>query len=330
MGVDPRGLWTTAVLHRRPRDEPFPRTRDEPVRMDEDITRQELLRRGHTPRSIAAAVHRGDYLRLRRGHYASSASTVPVQQAVRVGGRLGCLSELRERGVWTLDDGRLHVHVQPGSSRHRDPQDRFAALNHQPGVVLHWSPLAAAAQAVPGHVALVDALAESSSCAEPWEWLASVESALHVGAAGASDVAVLRELVSSRLHPFLDRVDARSESGLETIARELCRLLGFTARQQVAFAGIGRVDLLVEGAVVVEVDGAAFHGAEVTTRDRRRDARLVARGFTVLHFRYAQVMFERDDVARAIIQAVGTHRAVRNSGRKARIALARWERQQAS
>lgn len=50
-------------------------------------------------------------------------------------------------------------------------------------------------------------------------------------------------------------------------------------------AGVGWVDLLVEGVLVVEIDGLAYHGdAKQFAADRRRDAALVGMGYRVLRF----------------------------------------------
>jgi very-short-patch-repair endonuclease len=143
----------------------------------------------------------------------------------------------------------------------------------------------------------------------------------------------LREL--SRLLPatkraLLQLVDRRAESGLESIVRVLVRDLGFAVRPQVPFGGIGRVDLLVERWVIVETDGAEFHDGTVSPRDRRRDAALASRGYTVLRFRYAQVIFHLSSVANAVISAVEVHRRVRNSGHLAARARSRLRRAEMS
>ena len=108
--------------------------------------------------------------------------------------------------------------------------------------------------------------------------------------------------------------------------RVLLRDLGLNVDVQVAFAGIGRVDLLVEGWVIVETDGAEFHDGTVSMRDRRRDAAFASLGYTVLRFRYAQVVYEPLAVASAVVSAVEVHRRVRNSGRIAARARSRMLR----
>lgn len=79
-------------------------------------------------------------------------------------------------------------------------------------------------------------------------------------------------------------------------------------------AGVGRADLEIEGVVIVEADSHEFHDAEVTARDRRRDAGFIRAGYSPLHFRYAQIVYEPYEVAETILAALVAHRRLRNSG----------------
>ena len=66
---------------------------------------------------------------------------------------------------------------------------------------------------------------------------------------------------------------------------------GLRVEPQVFVAGVGWVDLVVEGRVVVEVDGFAYHAdAKQFALDRRRDAALVAMGYRVLRFTWVDVV----------------------------------------
>ena len=59
--------------------------------------------------------------------------------------------------------------------------------------------------------------------------------------------------------------------------------LGFTVELQVKIAGVGRVDLVLDGWLVVECDSEEFHRGWVSQkRDRRRDLLLAARGYASL------------------------------------------------
>ena len=176
------------------------------------------------------------------------------------------------------------------------------------------------------HVSATDAIESALWCLDRRAAIASVDSALHLRVISATELARLRKVLPESRGRMLDLVEAKSESGLESIVRVLLTDLGLDVRAQVKYPGLARVDLLVEGWIVVETDGDAFHGEKVTTRDRRRDAGLTSRGLTVLHFRYAQVIYELESVAVAIVAAVATHRRIHNSGRLVARARSRLRR----
>ena len=125
---------------------------------------------------------------------------------------------------------------------------------------------------------------------------------------------MLRKLASPRSRRLLNLVDARADSGLETIVRVIAHELGFRVRSQVRVPGVGRVDLIVESWIAVETDGTEFHDVSLSPRDRRRDAQLAARGMTALRPGYSLIVFNRDAVARQLIGAVAAHRRVKDSG----------------
>ena len=63
---------------------------------------------------------------------------------------------------------------------------------------------------------------------------------------------------------------------------------------------------------MVQLDGFAHHSSSAQrTRDIAHDRELVARGYTVLRFTYADVVYGWESVERAIIGALarGAHRA---------------------
>jgi very-short-patch-repair endonuclease len=76
---------------------------------------------------------------------------------------------------------------------------------------------------------------------------------------------------------------------------------------------IGPVDAVHEGArIVVELDGKRFHGPERFQHDRTRDQRLVAMGYVVLRFTWADLE-ERPDEVMAIIRRTMAQRMRRAS-----------------
>jgi very-short-patch-repair endonuclease len=165
-----------------------------------------------------------------------------------------------------------------------------------------------------GHVSVVDALAMAARCLPPRLALAAFDSATHLGLVTPSELERIASSLPLDGQRILLRMDGRSESGLETILRDVLVELGFRVVLQPKFPGIGRPDLVVEDWVIVEADGDAYHDAKVTSRDRRRDAAFTATKRTVLHFRYSQIMYELGSVVEAVIAAVEVHRHVRDSG----------------
>jgi very-short-patch-repair endonuclease len=99
--------------------------------------------------------------------------------------------------------------------------------------------------------------------------------------------------------------DGRAESGTETIVRCLLTIAGLRVRPQVDIAGVGRVDLLVEDRVVVEVDGREWHDDPGRFAvDRRRDVRATIGRYRVLRFSWFQVLFRWSEVEAAVFAAL--------------------------
>ena len=267
----------------------------------EHFTTRQLRAGGLSEKQIRSAVARGALIRLRIGHFARPDASAAAMSAVRAGGSLACVSELRHRGVWVLDSPQLHIRVARNAARLPDQAVRR-----------HWDTRPPADD---GHVDVVSALIQAHGCLERRAWIASVDSALHIGALQPSQLPELRSGLPQLGRRALDLTDRRAESGLESIVRVIALDLGLRVRSQVRVAGVGRVDLIVEGWVVIETDGSAFHDQPLSARDRARDARLVAGGRAALRPGYSLIVYNQPAVARQLIGAVATHRRVAGSGR---------------
>ncbi|MBU4464996.1 MAG: endonuclease domain-containing protein, partial [Actinobacteria bacterium] len=96
-------------------------------------------------------------------------------------------------------------------------------------------------------------------------------------------------------------VDHRAEAGTETLVRLMALALGFSVEVQVTFVGIGRVDLVLDGWLVVECDSEEFHtGWESQKKDRRRDLDLAALGLTTLRPIAEDILFHPERVIAAL------------------------------
>jgi very-short-patch-repair endonuclease len=281
------------------------------------VTRPQLLEAGWSDGRIRRAVRDGRLVRIRPGHFADGAIEDSTRRALRLGGRLACVSELRRRGIWVLDSDIVHVHLPSNAARlRRDPS----------GGRRHWRPLRVPERSSSAHVGLIDALIQAWGCLDDPGWIASVDSALHLGMLRPAELEVIASALPRRAGISLALTDSASESGLETIMRVLAVRLGFRVRSQVVVPGIGRIDMIVEDWIVVETDGAAFHDLPVAAHDRRRDALLAATDRTVLRPGYSLVVHDRTTVARQLIGAVESHRRIQDSGRLASRARNRLER----
>lgn len=132
------------------------------------------------------------------------------------------------------------------------------------------------------------------------------DAALHRGACPetiASKVHAMRGPGSPQARRVLHAADGRAESAIETVLRLLASPLG-QLEPQVVIRRAGRVDLLVDGWLVLEADGFAYHSDRQAYReDRRRANALAAAGYVLLRFTYEDVV-HRPEYVIAIIRAV--------------------------
>lgn len=143
---------------------------------------RELLRRGIEPHALTSAVRRGDLIRVRRGWYSLPETDLALQQAIRVGGRLACVSAAAHYGWATPEHHGLHVCVAENSSRLRAPSGSGNA------VVVHWtSPLAPADR--PRLVTdRFETVAQIVRCPPPEFAIAALDSFLHDDPVGSRDL----------------------------------------------------------------------------------------------------------------------------------------------
>ena len=274
-------------------------------------TRSQLLAAGATPRDLTAAVRDRRLIRVREGYYATPVADAALLQAVRIGGRLGCVSALRRHGVWAPPHPFPHVSVGPKASRLRSPRDRYVALEQQnrDGCEVHWTAAADEPDASVHTAGIVNALAQAIRC-QPAEFaVAALDNALYQGLVTAQQVAAVFATLPKRLDHLQGLIEPRCMSGIESIIRLELVKLGVPFEVQARFDRVGFVDFLVAGCVVVEVDGREYHDGEMpTARDYARDAYLAAREYIVVRLNYRQVMFERELAVAAILGALRAHR----------------------
>jgi very-short-patch-repair endonuclease len=100
--------------------------------------------------------------------------------------------------------------------------------------------------------------------------------------------------------------DVSCGSVIESPLRLLLQLLGADVRAQVLIRGIGTFDFVVDGWLVVEADGFAFHSDRGAYRaDRRRANLLAERGMVLLRFTWEDIVLRPEQVlaqVRAVLE----------------------------
>lgn len=99
-------------------------------------TTAEFYNHGETQSILFWSVAYGSLLRIREGWYCSPDLPAEAVRAVRVGGRLACLSALAFHGL-APQPRQLHVVVDANTSRLRDPDT--GEPGRSPETVIHWS-----------------------------------------------------------------------------------------------------------------------------------------------------------------------------------------------
>jgi very-short-patch-repair endonuclease len=265
----------------------------------------ELHEDGHGRAALSAAAASGAVIRVRQGWYATPEIDPTLLEAVRVGGRLTCLSALDYYGYWTYPTADLHVAVDPHACRLRSRRSKITRLVDvdRPRTRVHWRDVHAGGDRFV--LSPVACLADLLVCADVEVVSAVAGSVLHLSPELAP---AWHDLV--RQAPFAKReplaaVDGVCESGTESLFLMRMARFQLPLRRQVRIPSVGRVDFLVGTKLVIEIDGAEYHTDPAKFEDdRRRDAMLSQLGYRVLRFSYRQVLYAWAEVEAAVMGAI--------------------------
>ncbi|WP_157155222.1 endonuclease domain-containing protein [Diaminobutyricimonas sp. LJ205] len=256
--------------------------------------RAQLLALGYSRREIDAAIQRGSLLVARRGWLATTAALQIAVLAVCRGARLTAATALRTYDVWAGTDQRIHLQLSPhAKQRQYRPTTMlgaFALLKHfesPSGVVLHWAQFSRLRPDEPAwRVSITDALFRFCLTESAEQVVAAISSAVHKKLLTRHSAMLVFERLPSRLQHLRNRFTWLDGSGLETLARMRLEDLGYRLAQQVQI-GPDRVDIVLGGWLVIELDGDKWHDPQA---DRMRTNRLVREGYVVLRFGYHDVV----------------------------------------
>lgn len=255
----------------------------------------QLMTLGVSDGDLRGAVRRGRVVSDGAGTYSLPGADAEALAAAQARGRLTCCSAAVRHGVDLLrQPTRPHVAVP----RNR-PTTRTDTTIHR-GSAPGTGPV----------VPIVPALVTLVRCLDLVEAVVAIDCAVRQRQVRvASLLARSRGPGSVEVRRRLGLVDGRSGSVIETVLRLALRRAGVAPDCQVRIPGVGRVDFLVDGWLVVEVDGFAFHSERQQYRDdRRRSNGLVEQGYVLLRVTWEDVVHRLDETVAMII-------AVRDRGR---------------
>ena len=267
------------------------------------IETAEFLDDGVPRRQLARACETGKLVRVRPGHYVLVDTDSRIVESVRAGGLLACRSAATDYGIFSFEQGPVHVHSTGSASRLRSKQGgarSFPAMNRNNAKV-HWGELMEPSEGNEYRVGLLDAIRQTFLCQHHRLAMATLENALYLHRITEGAVPLIFSRLPARLQYLRWQVDERSESGQETVLRLILREAGFHVAIQVSVEGVGRVDMVVEGVIVVEADSRQFHdGWESHARDRKRDVTLAGLGYMSLRVLYQDIMFDPQCIILAV------------------------------
>lgn len=264
----------------------------------------DLRSAGFSVREIARSVASGSIERARIGHYVAPELPSTVKQAVRVGGRLTCVSAAEAMGLRILSPSRsLHVEVREHESRLRSPahptnrmRAKHARARDAP-VILHWTTEIQGSGVLPP---IDQVLAQLAVCIDPLDAVCVFDAAReslpwtgrppHIGQAEFSRLLAGLPAPARRLAL---RSSTLSNAIGETVARIRLADAGIAARPQAPMPGGFWADLLIGDRLVFECFGHAVHSeAEAFEEDHARLAWLRVCGYTVLTFTHRQIVHD--------------------------------------
>ena len=235
---------------------------------------------------LKSAVARGAASRVARGVYAAPGADAQLIAIRSLPAEPACATAAQFLGLWVLEP----------------PKQPHIAVPHSrsyPGFLCHRS-------AAPP--TLLDTVVQSLRCLPELDGLIIAESAVVVRGLG---LAGLRQRLSgrndARERRIVDRVVPQSQSIMECMARYWLRRAGFHVESQVNVPGMGHLDLMVDGRLGIETDGAGFHMDRTSFEEDRRRWNVTTRlGIPTLVVSYQLLLNRPDEFIAMVREALNT------------------------
>ena len=198
---------------------------------------------------LKSALASGAVSRVARGVYALPGADAQLIAIRSLPAEPACVTAAQFRGFWVLEPpDQPHIAV---------PHSR-----HYPGFVCHRS-------AAPP--TLLDTVVQCLRCLPELDGLVIAESAVVLKGV---TLAELRQRLTgrndARERRSVSRIVPQSQSIIECMARYWLRRAGFHVESQVNIPGMGHLDLMVDGRLGIETDGAGFHMDRTSFEEDRR------------------------------------------------------------
>lgn len=251
---------------------------------------QTILRAGFSERDIRNAAASGEVRRLRHGVLALPGAPSDLVDAVLGNGLVTCASGAAHRGLWLLHQpNKVHLLCRHGGPRN---------------AVVHRTSLVPRGTAEPV-ASMTDILIHGLRCLAEIEAAVMVESAIRQG---VTTLPYLHQRLpgnrNGAARKVLDLVDGTADSAIEVVARLLFRAEGIYTETQVDLPGIGFVDFLLEGFLIVEIDGRSHLEPRQVKKDRSRNNASTLSGYAVLRYGYADVVYNPEKVVAEVWQVL--------------------------
>lgn len=249
----------------------------------------DLAVHGFSPHQVRKELVLGRILRPQRGWIALPDTDPQLLFAVQRGVILSCMTMARRLGLWVARETHLHLATRTSTAKVN------VGSNH-----LHWGRPVRRREPFIIEDPIENVLGYVAACQPFEEALAVWESALNKGL--VTRTYLERFPYIGRARELLETATPFSDSGLESYVGRRIRSLGLRVVAQAWILG-HRVDFLIEGWIVFQIDGAQHTGKQRDS-DNRHDALLLRNGYLPIRGSYWEVMDHWPEVQREIREAV--------------------------